>query len=180
MLPSALDTPLALSRWTAWATAAQASGTPTIVQLNHPGRQSHPFSGTRSFFSKNIAPSALPLEFPGSCVDRLAGKIILGTPKAMTVAEIDTLVDQFTLAAKLSKAAGFKGVQIHAAHGYLLTQFLSPKALTSPLPSRIHHPTDPDRSIVAPTPSVVAPPRASRYSSVLSRPSAPLPLRSSA
>jgi 2,4-dienoyl-CoA reductase-like NADH-dependent reductase (Old Yellow Enzyme family) len=124
---SDLSDPDALRRWKTWAEACQASGTPTIVQLNHVGRQAHPLAGEKSFFTKSLAPSAVPLDVQGSWFDKLAFRLFLGRPREMTVAEIDTVVDQFTEAAKMAFIAGFKGVELHAAHGYLLTQFLSPK-----------------------------------------------------
>jgi 2,4-dienoyl-CoA reductase-like NADH-dependent reductase (Old Yellow Enzyme family) len=119
--------PEALRRWKTWAEACQASGTPTIVQLNHPGRQAHPLAGEKSFFTKALAPSAVPLDFQGGWFEKLAFRLFLGTPREMTLAEINAVVDQFTAAAKMAFIAGFKGVELHAAHGYLLTQFLSPK-----------------------------------------------------
>lgn len=51
---------------------------------------------------------------------------VLGTPKAMTSGEIDAIVALFVHAARVAVAAGFDGVQIHAAHGFLVSQFLSP------------------------------------------------------
>lgn len=125
--PNDLTDPEALRRWKTWAEACQASGTPTIVQINHPGRQAHPAAGERSFFSKTIAPSAVPLSLSGGWLERLAGWLFLGTPREMTIKDINRVVEQFTGAAKMAFVAGFKGVEVHAAHGYLLTQFLSPK-----------------------------------------------------
>jgi 2,4-dienoyl-CoA reductase-like NADH-dependent reductase (Old Yellow Enzyme family) len=51
---------------------------------------------------------------------------ILGTPKAITLPEIDQVVADFVRGAKLAKTAGFAGAQLHGAHGFLLSQFLSP------------------------------------------------------
>ncbi len=101
-----------LDRFRAWATAAQSHGTPTWVQLNHPGRQALRIAGTHP-----VAPSAIRPKVPGA-----------PTPKALTDAEIHAIVERFAVAAKVMRDAGFHGVQIHGAHGYLVSQFLSPRA----------------------------------------------------
>ena len=114
-------------KWTRWALAAQQNGTPTLIQLVHPGRQSPASVGARSFFAPAIAPSAVPVNLGNSVSDRLLAKLLFGTPRAMTISEIHEAVQQFAAAAKLCYDSGFAGVQIHAAHGFLLTQFLSSK-----------------------------------------------------
>jgi 2,4-dienoyl-CoA reductase-like NADH-dependent reductase (Old Yellow Enzyme family) len=107
--------------------SAQRSGAPVLVQLNHPGRQSPAKAGDRGFFEKSIAPSAVGLKLGSSILEQLMGALVWGTPREMTVAEIEEVVQQFVVAAKRVHEAGFRGVQLHGAHGYLLTQFLSPK-----------------------------------------------------
>ncbi len=110
----------------AWAKASRGDGnTPTVVQINHPGRQSPMGAGKRGPFAKAIAPSALPMDLGPGLIARAANRIIFGTPRAMTVADIKTVVGQFVRAARFVADAGFDGIQIHAAHGYLLAQFLS-------------------------------------------------------
>lgn len=94
-----------------WAKAAHDGGTPVLVQLNHPGRQSNPLNLGHT----PVAPSAAALALPGAA-----------TPRELTDTEIEDIVDRFARAATVCDAAGFDGVQIHAAHGYLVTQFLSP------------------------------------------------------
>ena len=65
------------------------------------------------------APSAVKLGIPG-------GKF--GKPVPLTIAEIQDIIDSFANAAKTCQDAGFTGVQMHAAHGYLLSSFLNPRA----------------------------------------------------
>lgn len=117
----------ARQRWARWASASQQEGTPTIVQLVHPGRQSPPKAGERGFFEPAIAPSPVPLNIGDGLLERVLQKVIFGTPKEMTIADIQEAVDQFAYAAKLAYEAGFKGVELHGAHGYLLSTFLTPK-----------------------------------------------------
>ncbi|KKY36649.1 putative nadph dehydrogenase [Diaporthe ampelina] len=121
-----------LESWKAWARAIKGpeGTTPAIVQINHPGRQSPVGAGTKGFFTKNVAPSPVPLQLGPGLLARLASALVMGTPREMSVADIEEVVAQFARAAKLSADAGFDGVELHAAHGYLLAQFLSPKSNT--------------------------------------------------
>ena len=98
----------ALSRW---AKATKDGGVPIWVQLNHPGRQSNPLD----LGHKPVAPSAVPLSIPGS-----------PTPRELTPTEIEDIIERFATSAAVCETAGFDGVQIHGAHGYLVAQFLSP------------------------------------------------------
>ncbi|HPX35922.1 MAG TPA: NADH:flavin oxidoreductase/NADH oxidase family protein [Mycobacterium sp.] len=98
----------ALSRW---AKATKDGGAPIWVQLNHPGRQSNPLD----LGHKPVAPSAIPMNLPGS-----------PTPRELTPAEIEDIIERFATSAAVCETAGFDGVQIHGAHGYLVAQFLSP------------------------------------------------------
>lgn len=96
-----------------WAAAGSKNGTHIWTQINHPGKQSP------KFLSKQpVAPSAIPLQKP---LDR-----VFATPRALTEEEIYDLIERYANAAKISKDNGFTGVQIHGAHGYLVSQFLSP------------------------------------------------------
>ena len=96
-----------------WATAAQAHGAKVWVQLNHAGRQS-PKKLTR----EPVAPSAVPLRGMRS---------LFAKPRALTDLQIERIIGRFAVAASVVKRAGFSGVQLHAAHGYLVSQFLSPR-----------------------------------------------------
>ena len=101
----------ALPQLTAWSKAAHDGGAAIFAQLNHPGRQSN----LLNIGHQPIAPSAVPLALPGAA-----------TPRALTTVEIEDIIERFAVAAKVCEDAGFDGVQLHAAHGYLVTQFLSP------------------------------------------------------
>jgi 2,4-dienoyl-CoA reductase-like NADH-dependent reductase (Old Yellow Enzyme family) len=69
----------------------------------------------------------VPLRLGSSVVAKTVSALLLGTPREMNHADISTVISQFTYAARMAAATGFQGVQIHAAHGYLLAQFLSDK-----------------------------------------------------
>lgn len=113
--------------WRNWATATQEKGTPALVQLCHPGRQSPLGAGTRSLLTKNIAPSPVAMNIESGCLARVVTDVLFGTPREMTHAEIVEGIQQFIDAARQAYLAGFKGVELHSAHGYLLAQFLSPR-----------------------------------------------------
>lgn len=104
-----------LPRLRNWAAAGSRNGAQTWVQLNHPGRQS-----PKHLSAQPVAPSAVPLTGDNA--------FAFNPPRAQTVAEIHAIVQRFATAAAVVQAAGFGGVEIHAAHGYLLSQFLSPLA----------------------------------------------------
>ncbi len=97
-----------------WANAASSHGSVCWVQLNHPGKQA-----PKGLNKETVAPSALGFD------DHL--QRFFQVPRALTEAEIASIIDRFAQAALLVKKAGFAGVQIHGAHGYLVSQFLSPK-----------------------------------------------------
>ena len=96
----------------AWAESARAGGAPIFMQLSHPGRQTQ-----KMVAREPVAPSAV-------AAVKLLGSF--GKPRALRDDEIVDLVDRFARLAALAQQAGFDGVQIHAAHGYLINQFLSP------------------------------------------------------
>jgi 2,4-dienoyl-CoA reductase-like NADH-dependent reductase (Old Yellow Enzyme family) len=95
-----------------WAKAAQAGGATAIVQVNHPGRQS-----PRSLSPNPVAPSPVALQGMFGAFAK---------PRALSVQEIEDLVRRYARTAKVVTDAGFDGVQLHGAHGYLISQFLSP------------------------------------------------------
>lgn len=97
-----------------WARTGQANGAQMWVQLNHPGRQVMKNMGQETW-----APSPVAIDL---------GKFskMFARPKAMSEPEIHEVIARFATAARIAEKAGFAGVQIHAAHGYLISQFLSP------------------------------------------------------
>ncbi|KAE8393052.1 hypothetical protein BDV23DRAFT_180930 [Aspergillus alliaceus] len=110
-----------LAAFKAWASVSSLNGTKTVVQLCHPGPQI-------AFNKGTIAPSAVPMGLGNAVVPRVLNALVFGTPRAMTVAEIKDTVRRFANAPRVVAAAGFAGVELHAAHGYLLTQFLSSRS----------------------------------------------------
>ncbi|KAK6002551.1 hypothetical protein QM012_001301 [Aureobasidium pullulans] len=119
-----------IEKWQGIARAIKARGALAIMQINHPGRQSPVGAGSRGLLEKNIAPSAVPINFGENIVAKTLVKLLFGTPAEMSIAQIQTVIKQFVDAAKFAQQTGFDGVTIHAAHGYLLSDFLSPKANT--------------------------------------------------
>ncbi|KAH9223942.1 hypothetical protein DL95DRAFT_484754 [Leptodontidium sp. 2 PMI_412] len=113
-------------KWKQWAKVAQSGHTPCIVQLAHPGRMSPTGAGNRPADMPAICPSSVPVKLSDKWLEKLAIQSLLGTPKAMTIPEIDQAVKDWKRGAHLAKAAEFKGIQLHGAHGFFLSQFLSP------------------------------------------------------
>lgn len=101
-------------RFKAWAEAARSHGAQVWMQLNHPGRQM-----PAALKQDTIAPSEVAMDMGGFSKQ-------FTPPRAMTDSDIAEVKSRFVRAAVLAEATGFNGVQIHAAHGYLLSQFLSP------------------------------------------------------
>ena len=97
-----------------WARAATRNGNHFWAQISHAGRQTQKLVNPQP-----KAPSAVKLGLPGGQ---------FGQPVALTIAEIEDIVRRFAVCAAAVKEAGFTGVQVHAAHGYLLSEFLSPRS----------------------------------------------------
>ncbi|BCS26389.1 NADH:flavin oxidoreductase/NADH oxidase family protein [Aspergillus puulaauensis] len=117
-----------VAMWKKYADAAQEQGTPTVVQVCHPGRQSMRFAGRKGMFASTIAPSPIPLDMGDSFTQRWLGWFMFPPPREMTQADIDLVTRQFVDTARLMADAGFSGIQLHGAHGYLIDQFLNPKS----------------------------------------------------
>ncbi|RVU18912.1 NADH:flavin oxidoreductase/NADH oxidase family protein [Streptomyces antnestii] len=109
-----LDDAAPLEPFTAWAEAGKSGGGALWMQINHPGRQ------VESDMPGVVwGPSDVGVD-----LGRLSSRF--GRPTAMTPAQIEATVARFAVTARRAEEAGFDGVEIHAAHGYLLSQFLSP------------------------------------------------------
>ncbi|MFJ4840608.1 NADH:flavin oxidoreductase/NADH oxidase family protein [Streptomyces sp. NPDC088746] len=109
-----LDEKAPLEPFTEWAKAGKSGGGAIWMQINHPGRQ--------------VASGMPGVVWGPSDIGVSLGKHSsrFGRPTAMTPRQIDETVTRFAVTAHRAEKAGFDGVEIHAAHGYLLSQFLSP------------------------------------------------------
>ena len=108
-----LDDRSDLAEFRRWTAAGRAHGTHFWAQLNHPGKQT-----PKMLTPQPVAPSAVPL---GHGLEQS-----FNPPRALDDAEISAIIGKFARSALLAKEVGFTGVQIHGAHGYLVSQFLSP------------------------------------------------------
>lgn len=97
-------------------------GTPIFLQLWHCGRASH-----SSFHGGAPAVSASAVKINGDYLHTPEGKQPYETPRALETEEVMAVVEDYRRAAERAKAAGFDGVEIHAANGYLIDQFLQSK-----------------------------------------------------
>ncbi|MAZ90286.1 MAG: NADH:flavin oxidoreductase [Cellvibrionaceae bacterium] len=95
-----------------WAQAGTRGGNHLWMQISHPGRQC-----PKLVNSNPMSPSDVQLNMLGN----------FGKPVPMSEADIEDVITRFATTATLAKQAGFTGVQLHCAHGYLISQFLSPK-----------------------------------------------------
>ncbi|MEP7239581.1 MAG: NADH:flavin oxidoreductase/NADH oxidase family protein [Devosia sp.] len=102
------------ARLKSWTAVARRYGAHFWAQLSHSGRQTQ-----KSVNPHPLSPSAIAVGLPGG---------LFGKPREMTEADILAVIDRFASAARICKSVGFTGVQIHAAHGYLVSSFLSPSA----------------------------------------------------
>jgi 2,4-dienoyl-CoA reductase-like NADH-dependent reductase (Old Yellow Enzyme family) len=101
----------ARARLAAWARAGTEAGNHLWMQISHAGRQS-----PRYVTGEPLGPSAVQLELLGN----------YARPRVVTEAEIRDFIGRFATAAAIARETGFTGVQVHGAHGYLLSSFLSP------------------------------------------------------
>ena len=97
-----------------WAEAGKPEDGQIWMQINHPGRQVYAAMGEIA-----LSPSDKAVDM---------GKLskMFAQPRAMTEQEIEVLIQRFVATSRQAESAGFTGVQVHAAHGYLISQFLSP------------------------------------------------------
>ena len=101
-----------------WAAVTEGTEARFILQLSHPGRQTMRGNRLRGRRHDVVGPSEVPLAVGGSR--------LFQAPRALSDPEIVAIIARFARAAQIADAAGFHGVEIHAAHGYLFNQFLSP------------------------------------------------------
>lgn len=106
------QSPEALAALRAFAKAGTSNNTHLWMQISHAGRQT-----PASVNKEPLAPSATPLAMPGAQ---------FGKPRAMSETEILDAIRRFAFVAQTARDTGFTGVQIHGAHGYLISEFLSP------------------------------------------------------
>lgn len=107
----AIDNNDGLEQLKAWAKAGTSNGNHLWMQISHAGRQS-----PRYVTGQPMGPSAVQLEMLGN----------YARPRALKEEEILDFIQRFAHVAVVAKQTGFTGVQIHAAHGYLISSFLSP------------------------------------------------------
>lgn len=108
-----LDDKSDMNAFRKWAEVGNSKNTPIWLQLNHPGKQMY-----KTIKAQPVAPSAIPIQGGNAKAFKV--------PRAMTKYEVEEAINKFVAAGIKAKEAGFTGVQLHAAHGYLINQFLSP------------------------------------------------------
>lgn len=106
--------------WKRVADAVHEKGGKIVMQIMHCGRVGHP-KNTGGL--EMVAPSAVPADF--QILTRDEGMVPMAMPRALETEEIDDVLDGYEAAAERAKAAGFDGVELHAASGYLPNQFLA-------------------------------------------------------
>lgn len=109
----AIESERDLAKLQQWAQLGKQYGMVQLVQLSHPGRQC-----PKGLNKETVAPSAVPFS--------PALATTFGTPRELREDEILDIIQRFARAAQICEQAGFEGVQLHGAHGYLISQFLSP------------------------------------------------------
>lgn len=113
-----IETPEQVALWKGITDAVHAEGGRIVLQIAHGGRISHPslLGGATP-----VAPSAIR---PAGETWTPEGLVAFETPRELTADEIMALVKQFRIAAANAREAGFDGIELHAANGYLIDQFL--------------------------------------------------------
>ena len=117
-----MHSPEQIEGWRAVADAVHAESGRIVVQLMHVGRIAHPDNKNGL---ESVAPSAIGIDQQTVTANGKQDSVI---PRALETAEIAAVVQEFVHAAESAIAAGLDGVELHAANGYLLHQFLAPSA----------------------------------------------------
>jgi N-ethylmaleimide reductase len=112
-----------IAAWKKVTDAVHAKGGKIFVQLMHSGRISHPLNLPAS--AEVVAPSAIAAANTQMYTDA-AGMQSLPVPRALRTDELPDVIHEYVHSAKAAIAAGFDGVELHGANGYLLDQFLNP------------------------------------------------------
>ncbi|WP_309647003.1 alkene reductase [Nocardioides sp.] len=120
LLTPGIHTPEQIAGWRRVADAVHAEGGRIVVQLMHAGRVAHP---DNKHGLETIAPSAIAA--PGEMFTA-DGMVPHPVPRALELSEIPGVVEDYVHAAKSAIEAGLDGVEVHAANGYLIHQFLAP------------------------------------------------------
>lgn len=102
-----------MTRLERWALSVNGTDAALWMQISHAGRQS-----PKIVAHEPVAPSAVPIAMPGGQFAK---------PRALRADEVEDVIARFAHAASVAQQAGFAGVQIHAAHGYLVSEFLNPR-----------------------------------------------------
>jgi N-ethylmaleimide reductase len=117
-----LYSPEQIAGWKAVTDAVHQAGGHIFVQLMHTGRVSHPLNMPQG--ARIVAPSAIALA--GDMWTDQSQMQAYPVPEAMTEADIAKAIAEFVHSAKSAIEAGFDGVELHGANGYLIDQFLNP------------------------------------------------------
>nr|MBP8308004.1 alkene reductase [Burkholderiaceae bacterium] len=115
-----IHTPEQVEGWKGIAQAIHAKGGFVFLQLWHMGRISH--SSNQPGGAPPIAPSAIAAT--GMTMSATGARAPFDTPRALRTDEIPGIIEAYAQAARNAMAAGFDGVEVHAANGYLLEQFM--------------------------------------------------------
>ena len=102
-----------MKRLERWAQSVEGTDAALWMQISHAGRQS-----PKIVAQEPVAPSAVPIAMPGGQFAK---------PRALRGDEVEDVIARFAHSASVAQQAGFGGVQIHSAHGYLLSEFLNPR-----------------------------------------------------
>ena len=102
-----------MARLERWAQSVEGTDAVLWMQISHAGRQS-----PKSVAREPVAPSAVPIAMPGGQFAK---------PRALRADEVEDVIARFAHTADVARQTGFGGVQIHGAHGYLLSEFLNPR-----------------------------------------------------
>ena len=113
-----------IAAWKPVTEAVHAHGAKIFMQLMHCGRIAHPLNLPAG--ARVVAPSAVAAQ--GDIYTDAEGLKPNAAPEAMTLADLKNTIDEFVQGAKNAIAAGFDGVELHGANGYLLEQFIRPNS----------------------------------------------------